>query len=233
MIILLLLIFSVIISFVIIESYNEKSIRIENNTLALTDSLLKKIKDSEKRYVRDSLFYPKKTSRKQYQSTRSKTVYTNIKEEQKTSEVIENNFRPKYKKQEKFPEGTLVDINTADTTILKKIPGIGSVISRNIVRYRERLGGFYDINQILEVRYVDSSFLKWFKMEKGVYRKLKVNTDNLDILKTHPYMNYYRAKAIIDYRNRRGKIENILQISLLKEFSDKDIQKLEQYLDFQ
>ena len=65
----------------------------------------------------------------------------------------------------KYPEGTLVDLNEADTTELKKIPGIGSGIARMIVAYRKRLGGFYDMVQLKEVNYVDEDMLRWFKLE--------------------------------------------------------------------
>ncbi|EKC54292.1 hypothetical protein LEA_15930 [human gut metagenome] len=66
----------------------------------------------------------------------------------------------------KYPEGTLVDLSEADTTELKKIPGIGSGIARMIVAYRKRLGGFYDTVQLKEVNYVDEDMLKWFKTRK-------------------------------------------------------------------
>lgn len=49
---------------------------------------------------------------------------------------------------EKYPSGTLVDLNRADTTELKKIPGIGSGIARLIIGYRQRLGGFYNLSLI-------------------------------------------------------------------------------------
>ena len=56
-----------------------------------------------------------------------------------------------YTQTEKYAPGTLVELNTADTTILKKVPGIGSTFARRIIKYRELLGGFYDVSQLAEV----------------------------------------------------------------------------------
>lgn len=138
----------------------------------------------------------------------------------------------KYPRQEKFASGIVIDVNTADTSVLKKIPGIGSVISRNVVDYRERLGGFHDIDQLLEVKYVDTALLKWFDVKTGVYRKISVNSAGIDELRKHPYMDFYKARAIVEYRRKRGKIKSLSQISMFKEFSDSDIDRLRHYLSF-
>lgn len=138
----------------------------------------------------------------------------------------------KYPRQEKFASGIVIDVNTADTSVLKKIPGIGSVISRNVVDYRERLGGFHDIDQLLEVKYVDTALLKWFDVKTRVYRKISVNSAGIDELRKHPYMDFYKARAIVEYRRKRGKIKSLSQISMFKEFSDSDIDRLRHYLSF-
>ena len=104
----------------------------------------------------------------------------------------------------KYPEGTLVDVNAADTTELKKIPGIGSGIARRIVAYRNRLGGFYSLEQLNEVEFVSADLFKWFKLESDSIRKLPINRVGLDKLRAHPYINFYKAKVIVEYRRKRG-----------------------------
>ena len=96
----------------------------------------------------------------------------------------------------KYPEGTLVDLSEADTTELKKIPGIGSGIARMIVAYRKRLGGFYDTVQLKEVNYVDEDMLKWFKLGNTPIHRINANKAGLDKLRSHPYMNFYQANII-------------------------------------
>ena len=84
-----------------------------------------------------------------------------------------------FQKQEKYPEGTIVELNGADTTTLKKIPGIGSSFARRITKYRELLGGFHHIEQLAEVYGIDeerySRFQKWFIIDTTYIRPIPVN----------------------------------------------------------
>ena len=132
----------------------------------------------------------------------------------------------------KYPEGTLVDVNTADTTELKKIPGIGGGIARRIVAYRNRLGGFYTLEQLNEVEFVTADLLKWFKLESDSVRKLSINRDGLDKLRAHPYINFYQAKVIVEYRRKKGEIKSLSQLALYEEFTEKDLKRLSAYISF-
>lgn len=133
----------------------------------------------------------------------------------------------------KYPEGTVINLNTADTTQLKHIPGIGSGLARMIVSYRNRLGGFAHIEQLQEIEHLDTTVNRWFTLETGVFRKLRVNHDKLDKLRNHPYMNFYKAKVILEYRRKRGKIKGLPQFSMFQEFTEEDLQKISPYLDFE
>ena len=137
-----------------------------------------------------------------------------------------------YKKTFKYPEGTLVDVGVADTVELKKIPGIGSVISRRIVGYRRVLGGFYDLSQLEELDCITPEMMKWFKLEVGQIQKMAVNRLSLDKLRAHPYLNFYQAKAIIEYRKKWGEIKSLSQLSLFEEFTEKDLNRLSHYFTF-
>ncbi|WP_417128651.1 helix-hairpin-helix domain-containing protein [Phocaeicola sp.] len=134
---------------------------------------------------------------------------------------------------EKYPEGTLVELNEADTTQLKRIPGIGSSIAKMIVVYRNRLGGFVRLEQLQEVPLVDSCLNKWFTVQGVPFRKIRVNRDGLDRLRNHPYMDFYKAKAILEYRRKRGDIKGLSRLSLFEEFTEKDLQRLSPYLSFE
>lgn len=132
----------------------------------------------------------------------------------------------------KYPEGTLVDLNEADTTELKKIPGIGSGIARAIVAYRNHLGGFYERTQLKEVKYINEDMLKWFKLGNSPIHRINANKAGLDKLRAHPYMNFYQAKVIIEYRRKKGKLKSLSQLSLYEEFTEKDLERLSHYLAF-
>lgn len=133
----------------------------------------------------------------------------------------------------KYEEGTIVDLNKADTSILKRIPGIGSTLARMIVVYRQCLGGFYDVAQLQEVPHVGVELNKWFVVTPAGLHKIQVNSASLDKLRSHPYMDFYKAKAIMEYRRKRGKIKGLSQLSMFEEFTEKDLKRLSPYLTFE
>ena len=164
----------------------------------------------------------------------SETYRSNSRKSQRNDSTERKDFLPKkeYVKVFKYPEGTQIDVNSADTVELKKIPGIGSGIAGSIVRYRERLGGFYALNQLEEVKHVTPDLLKWFKLENDSIRKVEINKAGLDKLRAHPYLNFYQAKIIIAHRRTKGAIKSLSQLALYEEFAEKDLNRLSAYISF-
>lgn len=153
-------------------------------------------------------------------------------EQEDPAEVMQNTDSASMKL-EKYPEGTIVDLNKADTVSLKRIPGIGSGLAKMIVNYRTRLGGFYNVTQLQELSYIGVEQNKWFIIENPQLEPLQVNRDGLDKLRSHPYMDFYKARAILEYRRKRGKIKGLSQLSMMEEFTEKDLQRLTPYLSFE
>ena len=133
----------------------------------------------------------------------------------------------------KNEEGTIVDMNKAYTSNLNRITGYGSTVARMIVVYRQRLGGFYDVSQLQEVPHVGVELNKWFVVTPAGLHKIQVNSASLDKLRSHPYMDFYKAKAIMEYRRKRGKIKGLSQLSMFEEFTEKDLKRLSPYLTFE
>jgi DNA uptake protein ComE-like DNA-binding protein len=125
-----------------------------------------------------------------------------------------------------------VVLNTADTSRLKKIPGVGSHFARKIVEYRNRLGGFYDIHQLLEIEDFPESSLTYFIIPDDQVKKMNINQATLNELKAHPYITYFQAKAIIDYRRLKGNLHSLKELKLLKDFTQKAIERLEPYVEY-
>ena len=132
----------------------------------------------------------------------------------------------------KMVPGETVRLNIADTMALKHVPGIGSGFARRIVRYRQRLGGFYRVEQLREIDGFPESALSYFELGDVNLRKLDINRLTLEQLKPHPYIGFYLAKAITDYRRLHGPLQSLQQLRLLKEFSAQDIQRLEPYIQY-
>lgn len=124
-----------------------------------------------------------------------------------------------------------IDLNTSDTTQLQRVPGIGSYFAKRIANYRERLGGFYSAKQLLEIEDFPESAINFFIVSNNI-QQINVNQLNLSQLKRHPYINYYQAKAIIDYRRLRGPLHSLNELRLLKDFTATDIERLSHYVEF-
>ena len=143
---------------------------------------------------------------------------------------------PPYTRTEKYTAGTLVELNTADTTILKKVPGIGSAFARRIVKYRELLGGFYDVSQLAEVYGIDEeryqALAPWFTLDTLHIRRLEVNTLPAAALRKHPYLDYRQAKAIEQLRKQKSRLSGWENLQLIEEFTDTDKKRLAPYLSF-
>ena len=131
----------------------------------------------------------------------------------------------------KYPEGIVIDLNAADTAELKKIPGIGSAYARRIVAYRTRLGGFYKVEQLQEQPALSPDLNRWFTVNTPPTGLMNINKANIEQLRNHPYLNFYQAKAIIEYRRKRGKLKHLSQLSLYEEFTAEDLERLEHYVE--
>lgn len=125
-----------------------------------------------------------------------------------------------------------ISLNVADTGVLKKVPNIGSYFARQIVNYRNRLGGFYSLQQLLEIEDFPEESLKYMSIPDGDIKKINLNQLTLNQLKRHPYINFYMAREIVDYRRLKGPLHSLNDLRLLKDFSADVIKRLEPYVEF-
>ena len=126
-----------------------------------------------------------------------------------------------------------LDLNAIDSAGLVSLPGVGPAFARKIIRYREQLGGYSDITQLMEIEGLPDSVMKWFIIADSIpLSKIRVNELSLSELRHHPYIDFYQARAIVEYRNERGRIKGPDQLSFMEEFTDRDLKRLEPYLDF-
>lgn len=132
----------------------------------------------------------------------------------------------------KIKEGQFINIATADTSALKKVPGIGSYWARQIVRYRQQLGGYVSTKQLLEIEDFPEETLKYFKVGNCITAKINVNSLSVNQLRRHPYINFYQAREICDYRRMKGRITDLNQLRLLKDFPPEKIERLRPYVTY-
>jgi DNA uptake protein ComE-like DNA-binding protein len=129
---------------------------------------------------------------------------------------------------------TKIEINTADSVSLISLPGIGSKLAARILRFRERLGGFYEIGQVAETYGLPDSVYQQIKsflyLEHESVRQIDINTADVPMLAQHPYIRWEIARAIVQFRQAHGpykSVEDLGQIAILN--GDK-LKKLSPYL---
>lgn len=137
---------------------------------------------------------------------------------------------------QKFPAGTQVELNQADSQTLQKVPGIGPVFSRRIIKYRDLLGGFYAVHQLAEVYGIDAekyaALEPWFTVDAALIQPLTVNQADYRTLIRHPYLNKQQTKILLRFIERKGKLQGWEELRLLDEFPPGEIERLRYYLSF-
>lgn len=132
----------------------------------------------------------------------------------------------------KLKPGEYVAVNSADTVQLKKIPGIGSSYANAIVRYRDRLGGFYAVAQLMEIDGVPETAMQYVKVDASAIKKININRLAYRQLRQHPYINFYQARDIVDYRRLHGDMKSLAELKLLDSFTKGDLERLKYYVEF-
>ncbi|MEO6719760.1 MAG: helix-hairpin-helix domain-containing protein [Ferruginibacter sp.] len=140
--------------------------------------------------------------------------------------------RNKYEKHVSAP--AIVDINTADTTAWIALPGIGAKLSQRIINFRDKLGGFYKIEQVGETFGLpDSTFQKIkgkLRIEAAAIKQININTASIDDLKAHPYLRYAIGNAIVQYRTQHGNYAAVEDVKKIMVITDEIYNKVAPYL---
>lgn len=145
--------------------------------------------------------------------------------------AVASNKKPRqtYHPQEKTawepPVIPVVDLNTVDSAALVTLPQIGPWSAVRIIEYRDKLGGYVDLNQLREVKGMDSARFAiatpYMVINETEPRKIDVNRDDFKTLVHHPYLSYEQVKCIFRQREGKGMIKSWPQLeSLIREAGD-------------
>jgi competence protein ComEA len=158
--------------------------------------------------------------------------FIDLPEKRDSKPALESKFKPASKKSvEKF------NLNFADTTQLKKIYGIGEKLSLRIVKYRDALGGFIEMNQLSEVYGLDTAVVNRLIKQSFIDNefnpvKININTITEQELAIHPYISNKEAKAIVAYRFQHGEFGALADIGNILGVDAETIRKIAPYLKF-
>ena len=136
----------------------------------------------------------------------------------------------------KFPAGPVikVDINRADTLELQRLKGIGPSYARRIVSYRNRLGGFINCRQVLEVWGVDTVLYNLIRehiiITSDSVRKIDLNTVSFKELLKHPYFPYELTRALILYRQKNKIFRSLDELNSVEGINDSIFRRIRSYV---
>ena len=140
-----------------------------------------------------------------------------------------------YKKTEAKPI-EMVEINSADSVLFVQLPKVSPYLAARIVTYRKKLGGFLSLEQLLEVKGLDSvhyqAILPYLQFQSVETEKIDINRDDFKTLVNHPYLNYDLVKAIFKQRDSKGMIKNWSQLQAVTKNSGELNPMLESYVKF-
>jgi competence protein ComEA len=126
-----------------------------------------------------------------------------------------------------------IDINLADTSAYKSLPGIGSKLAARIVNFRSKLGGFYSVQQVGETFGLpDSTFqkIKYLLIISGtLIQKRNINTATAEELRM-PYISYNLANAIVQFRLQHGNFSSVTDLKKIQLVDDVLFEKIAPYL---
>ncbi|ASU33621.1 ComEA family DNA-binding protein [Mucilaginibacter xinganensis] len=136
----------------------------------------------------------------------------------------------------KVTPGEIIELNSADAAKLAELNGIGPAFAAQIIRYRSRLGGFINKQQLKEVYGIDSVTYAEIKdhllVNAANIKKIPVNTISFSQLRIFPYLSYKQANAIIEYRAQHGNYSSVADLKNIVLLDDRILRKIEPYLSF-
>lgn len=132
----------------------------------------------------------------------------------------------------KLRVGETISLALLDTTAFMSVPGIGSYYSHQIVRYGQRLGGYISVDQLDEIDNFPAEAKQFFVADAGSVVRLNINKLKVNQLSKHPYIGFFRAKSIADYRRVHGNITDLSQLSLIRGFSQEERARMEPYIEY-
>ena len=141
-------------------------------------------------------------------------------------------LKPYDKERVEFP----IDLNSADSVMLCKVAGIGAKSASHILFYRELLGGYHSVSQILELKVVTEEnfqrILPQIYCDSAKIKKININFARPKELEVHPYISNRMLRQIINNRELKGGWSNLEEMIEDDIFSAEEAARIAPYLDF-
>ena len=134
------------------------------------------------------------------------------------------------------PAKPVIELNTADSSLLTQLSGIGPVLATRALRYRNLIGGFTEVAQLSEVYGISDELIErlspQLSIDSSQIKKIPLNTVLLNDLKRHPYINEQQARGILNYRRLQNRIVNLEELVRNNILDAETAAKIRPYLSF-
>jgi competence ComEA-like helix-hairpin-helix protein len=131
----------------------------------------------------------------------------------------------------------IIELNSADTFELQRLRGIGPSFAKRIIKYRERLGGYLEKSQLLEIFGMDTAKYNGIKEHLTVnpdsIRKINLNGVTFKELLSHPYFPFEVTKNIMIYRKDHKKFTGVEELLKIKNINDSVYRKMKPYVSIE
>ena len=211
--------------------------------MGLTDRQIRTIKNYE---AKGGKFYSKNDVKKLYSISDEEfaelepfivipPLNRSIYDHSNRSDYNKSDVKKEFEKPEVKPI-EIVEINSADSILFGQLPKVSPYLAARIVTYRNKLGGFLNLEQLLEVKGLDSvhyqAILPYLQFQSVETEKIDINRDDFKTLVNHPYLNYDLVKAIFKQRDSKGMIKNWSQLQTVTKNAGELNPMLESYVKF-
>ena len=130
----------------------------------------------------------------------------------------------------------VVKINSADSMQWLALPGIGPALTRRILLFRDKIGGFYAVDQVAEVYGLPDSVFQLIRpilvLDKEPWGIIAINEASLEELASHPYIKKTLAAVLIRYREEHGKFSALEDLRKVHLVNDDFLVRIRPYLNF-
>lgn len=129
---------------------------------------------------------------------------------------------------------TIIELNTADSAQLLQLPGIGPSFASRIIKYRKLLGGYVNVDQIMEIKGMDSARYSGIRdhltADPSLIMKMDLNSIAFKEMMRHPYFEYYLVKMIFNFKDRIKSFDSVGQLRSIENMYPELYEKISPYL---
>jgi DNA uptake protein ComE-like DNA-binding protein len=145
-----------------------------------------------------------------------------------------NGTRKSFRQNLPSKKSQVLELNTCDSAALESLPGIGPVLARRIIRYRNLIGGFAVSGQLREVYGLSDStyniISKRVRADSSLIEKINLNRTDYKRLSRLPYLEKYDVTSILKFRELQGRILSLDELIENKILTPEKASKVRPYV---